>query len=125
MIKVDQKSLVLFLHQHLLKKIAAGIALRIEHSGLTATGVDQQAKSEREIRVLRKILDGLRTAVFLQREVIFREVADDLIVLVANRYRKSHDSNVDSDGSGGVLRRLFLGRVFIFILRVKGEVNPQ
>ncbi len=100
---MNEEGFVLGLHQHLIEKTAARVALRVEHVVLTATGIDEQTEGEREICLLRKIFDGLRTAVFLQREIVFREVADDLAMLVANGDGQRDHFDVNGDGGSGFL----------------------
>ena len=112
MIEVDEEGLVLGLHEHLVEKTAARVALGIEDAGLTAAGVDQQAEREREIRLLRKILDGLRAAVFLKREIVFGEVADDLAMVVAYGYGQRDYFDIDREcGSGSIVLTLRLRRL--------------
>src|SRR5260370_41483969 len=83
-VKVNEECFVLFLDKHLIEKTAAGVPLRIEDAGLTTAGIDEQTQREREIRFLRKIADRLRAAVFLKREIVFADVSNDLVMLVAN-----------------------------------------
>src|ERR1700683_4275265 len=100
---MDKEGFVLGLHEHLIKETAACISLRIKDVGLTAAGVDQQTERERQFGFLRKIFDRLRPAIFLQREIVFGEVADDLAMLVANRDGQRYDLDVDGNGRSGVL----------------------
>ena len=102
-IEVNKEGFVLGLHEHLIEKTAARVALRVEHLVLTATGIDEQTKGEREICLLRKIFDGLRAAIFLQREIVFSEVADDLAMFVANRDGQRDHFDVNGDGGCGFL----------------------
>jgi hypothetical protein len=102
-IEVNKEGFVLGLHQHLINKTAARVALRVEHVVLTATGIDEQAKRKREVCLLRKIFDGLRAPVFLQREIVFSEVADDLAMFVANGDRQRDHFDVNRDGGNRFL----------------------
>src|SRR5580700_615397 len=100
---MDEKGFVLWLHQHLIEKTAAGVALRLKDGGLTAAGVNQQSQRERKVSVLRKILDGLRSAVFLQREIVFGKIADNFAMFVADGDRQGNHLDVNGDGSRGFL----------------------
>src|SRR4029077_5581884 len=102
-VKVNEESLVLGLDEHLIEKTAARIPLRVEDIGLTAAGVNQQTQRERKIRFLRKIADSLRAAVFLKREIVFSEVADDLAMFVANGDGQRDYFDVDGDGGSALL----------------------
>lgn len=97
MVEVDDECLV-FGTQHLVKEAVAGAAFFAENPALAHAGVDQQTEREREIRFAAEVLDGLRAPIFLQGEVIFAQVIDDLAVLVAHRGKHVHDFHVDSDG---------------------------
>src|SRR4030081_3202771 len=69
-IKVNEEGFVLFLHEHLIEKTAARVALRVEDVGLTAAGVDEQTQRERKIRFLRKKTEGLRAGIFPKCEIV-------------------------------------------------------
>ena len=84
------------------KERKAGRTFLIDHAALTQTGVDQQTNGEREIGVTREVLDGLRTTVFFQLEIVFAEIADHGAVLVANRSEQIDHLGVGRE-SGGVL----------------------
>jgi len=105
MIEVDQECFVFCLHQHLLQEAAAGVPLRVEHFVLAAAGLDKQAESEREIGIGRKGPDRLRPPVFLQREVILGEVADDFAFLVAHGDGKRDDFDLGGCGGSRILRQ--------------------
>ena len=62
-----------------------GASLFIEQTHLAHAGVHQQAKRERQISVLGKVTDCLRTPVFFQQEIVFSQVMDDLPMLVTHR----------------------------------------
>src|ERR1700686_590093 len=102
-VKVNEEGFVLFLDKHLIEKTAARVSLRVEDVGLAAAGVDKQTQREWEIRFLRKIADSLRTAVFLKREIVFGEVADNLAMFVANGDGQRDYFDVDGDGGSGLL----------------------
>src|SRR5260370_35230949 len=89
-----------FLHEHLIEKTAARVPLRVEDVGLTSAGVDEQTQREREIRFLGKIADTVRAAVFLKREIVFGEVADDLAMFVPNGDGQRDCFNVDANSGG-------------------------
>src|ERR1039457_6203002 len=94
---MDEKLLVLLLHQHLIEKAATRIALLIQNLALTQTGIDQQPKRERQIRFLGKILDRLRPPIFPQREIVLGEMLYDLPMRAAlsARQRGAPDANRD------------------------------
>src|ERR1700675_1613521 len=100
---MNEEGSVLGLHQHLIEKTAARVSLRVEDVGLAPAGVGEQTQREREIRVLGKILDVLRTTVFLKREGLFGEVADDLAVFVANGDRQRNYFDIDGNGGSDIL----------------------
>ena len=58
----------------------AGAAFGLEHLSLTHAGIDHQPDGQRKVRFLREITDDLRAAVFGEGEVVFRQVADNLIL---------------------------------------------
>jgi hypothetical protein len=79
-VKLHDEQLILGLAQNLIEEAETGAALGLQHLLLTHTGIDHQSDGERQIRVLGKITDGLCAAVFGKREVVFRQVVDDLVL---------------------------------------------
>ena len=128
MIKVDDEGVVLGVAQHVLEELEAGRPLLIDHAALTQTGVDQQPNGEREIGVTREVLDGLRTTVFFQLEIVFAEIADHGAVLVANSSEQIDDLHIGGE-SGGVLcfcRGRLPGVELRFVLTLKlGDYEEQ
>src|SRR6266446_6375386 len=100
---MNEEGFVFFLNEHLIEKTAACVSLRVEDVGLTTAGVDEQTQRKWKIRFLRKIPDSLRAAVFLKREIVFGEVADDLAMFVANGDRQRDYFDVDGDSGSGLL----------------------
>ena len=102
-IEVDDACLVLALvAQHVVKEGVAGGTFFVEQAPLAQAGVHQQPEGERVIGVTREVLDGLRTTVFFQLEIVFAEIADHGAVLVANRSEQIDDLHIGRE-SGGVL----------------------
>src|SRR6185437_6882093 len=67
--------------QYLIEKAEAGSPLGVQHLLLAHAGVDHEADSKRKFRFLGKIADNLGPSVFSQDEIVFSEIADDLILL--------------------------------------------
>src|SRR6185312_13958181 len=84
MIEVDEEGDVLFLFQHLVEKFVAGGALVVQHIALAKTGVHEQAEGERQVALLRKIMDGLWGAVIGEDEIVFGEILDQRAVFIAH-----------------------------------------
>ena len=82
MIEVNDESLILVLAQHLVEEAMAGRAFLTEHALLAVTRVNQQTQRQREIGFLRKILDNLGPAIFLQLKIVFRQIPDELALFV-------------------------------------------
>jgi hypothetical protein len=106
MIEVEDKRFVLVVSEHLSEKGSAGIALLIQDTSLTQTGIDEQTERKGEIRVLGEIANGLELPVVVQHKIIFRQAADNLAVFVANRDRQRDDLDVDRDSNAIIGRGL-------------------
>jgi hypothetical protein len=87
---MQQKSFVVVWPQHLFKKLMAGRSLRRNHAPLTHAGIHQKSQCKRQVTLLREVLDHLRSPVFHQREVVFRQIFDNLPFLVAHRGKDVH-----------------------------------
>ncbi len=70
---------------------------------MAQAGVHQKSEAQRQIGLVREIIDGLRTAVFVQLEIVFGQVWDDLAVLIANGGQHADGFDLDRN-----LRRRFL-----------------
>src|SRR5580704_1596025 len=99
---MNEKCLVLRVGEHLVEKDFAGISLLVENVPLAKAGVDEQAERQGQVRVLRKILDHLRTAVFLKNEIVLSQIANDLSLLVTNGDRKRDHFYVDRHGGNAL-----------------------
>src|ERR1044071_10276673 len=78
------------------------MALLFQNAPLAQAGIHQQAERERQISIVRKVADRLRTPVLFQQKIVFSQVANDLAVLVA--HRSGHINYFYRDAkSGGLL----------------------
>src|SRR5689334_24437942 len=84
------------------------MALLFQNAPLAPTGIHQQTKRERQISIVRKVADRLRTPILFQQKIVFSQIVDDLSVLVAHRSRHIHYFYRDAK-SGGLLRILRVG----------------
>ncbi len=92
---MDDERLVFVLTKDPAQKCIACLPLIIEYPTLAQAGIHQQTERERKVGFSGEITDWLRVAVFFQQEIIFRKVALDLAVLVANRDRHIHHFHFD------------------------------
>ena len=76
--------------QHLVHELAGRLALVLHGARQAAAGVHQQSKAEGQVRLPRKALDGLRTAILGEREIALLQGGDQCAFFVAHRDRK-HD----------------------------------
>src|SRR5271169_4871447 len=97
---MDEESLVLRVGQHLVEKGLARRLFLVEGVVHTHTGVDQQAERQRQVRVYVEVLDSLGARVFEQGEVVFREIGDDLSLLVADGDRQGNNLYINRKSSG-------------------------
>ena len=67
------------------------------------------ADGEREIGFAREVVDGLRTAIFGESEVVFGEIVDDLAVLAADCGEDVDDLHFDRDGGSSIGGRARVG----------------
>ena len=81
-VKVNDKREVFLGPKDLAEELLAGVPLLRQDAAGAAAGVDQQPDGQRQVALLREVPDGLRTAVLVEMEVVFRQVADDLVLLV-------------------------------------------
>ena len=88
---MDDKGLVFLGAQDAIQKPKAGRLLLPENTPLAHAGVDQQAESQGQIRLVRKVLDHLRPAVFEHIEIVFAEHGDNVSLLVADGGEYVHD----------------------------------
>lgn len=100
MIEVNHKRQILILAEQLVEKRVACAALLINHFSLAQARVHQKAEAKRQITFVRKIVDGLRAAVFIQLEIVLAQVGDDFPVFVANR--GEHADGLDLDRNCGL-----------------------
>jgi hypothetical protein len=71
--------------EHLVEEDKASMPFALQNTPLTQAGVHQQSQGKRDITFPGKVADGLRTSIFLQNKVVFRQVVDDLSVLIPDR----------------------------------------
>src|SRR5215472_5422132 len=79
---------ILLLLQYLVEEAVAGVAFVRQHASHTAAGVDKQPDGQRKVALLREIFNGLRTAFLVELEVVFCEVANNVVLLIAYRGEK-------------------------------------
>ena len=83
-IEMDYEGEVLFGPEHLVEEPRTGVAFFPDQPALAAAGVDEKTERQGEIALLREIADGLRAAVLVEQELLFREVADNFALLIAH-----------------------------------------
>ena len=83
-IEVDHEGAVLIRPQHLAQKAFARVSLVGEYAPRAAAGIDQQSDGQRQVALLREVLDGLRAALLIEQEVVASQILDDLVLLVAD-----------------------------------------
>ncbi len=81
-VKMNDECLVFGGSQHLIQETIAGRFLLIQNTPLTHAGADKQAKRKGKVGFLRKIPNRLRMTIFLENEIVFGQIADDLAMLV-------------------------------------------
>ena len=89
------------LAQDLVEKLLARAALLGEHGALAAAHIDQQAERQRLVGLRREVANGLRPAVFFEREIVFGKSPDQLSLFIANGDQDV--DYVDAGGKGGLL----------------------
>src|SRR5579863_1555647 len=92
----DQERLIDAFAQHLLEELSAGRKLLRENLNLAQAEVDQQTQRQGEIVLPREVADGLRLAVFLNREIVLVELVHEFAALIAHRHQQADD--VDTGG---------------------------
>ena len=70
--------------KHLVKEGKAGVAFAFQNTSLAEARVHQEAERKWHVAFAGKVTDGLGTSVLFQDEVVLRQVADDLSVLIAH-----------------------------------------
>ena len=106
---MNDECLVFGSSQHLIQETLAGRSLLIQNIPLTHAGIDKQAECEGKVGFLRKIANRLRATIFLEQEVVFGQIADDLTMLVPDSDRQSDHFDVDRQ-RGRRARILTMGR---------------
>ena len=101
-VEVNHVGLVL-VGENLAEKRTADFFLHVEHSHLAAGRIDEDAEGERQVRFGGEVFDGLRFAVFEDREVVFGKVGHECAMLVLDVKEKSDDVDADFQGLGGLL----------------------
>lgn len=96
-IEVDEESLVLLRAQCAVEKGVTRAALLIEDTPLAEACVNKQPEGEGKIALAREILDGLRAAIFFDREVGLIQGCDDLAVLVTDGCVDRHELHFGGD----------------------------
>jgi hypothetical protein len=81
-VKMNDECLVFGSSEHLIQETLARRSLLIQNIPLTHAGVDKQSKREGKVGFLRKIANRLRATIFLEEEIVFGQIADDLAMLV-------------------------------------------
>jgi hypothetical protein len=99
-----------------------GALLDIQQVSLAGADVDQQADGQRQIGFAREVFDGLRLAVFEDREIVLGQVADQAAVLVMHRSQYVDQRNVHGDGRRQILGGLICG---LSCGGVLGQVGQQ
>ncbi len=99
-IEMDEEGLVFVFAENVVEEGAAGGTLLIEDAALAEAGVDEEAEGEREVGLLGEIGDSLGLAVLLESEIVFREIANDGAVFIANGGEEIDGGDVDGDGRG-------------------------
>src|SRR4051812_27677663 len=103
---MDDECFVLAFAHDVSQKGEAGNALWFDEAALAAAGVNQQTKRQRKIGLFREVADRLRPAVVVKLEIVFRQVIDELTMLVA--YGGKYVDNFDVRGEGRSRRLLLL-----------------
>jgi hypothetical protein len=101
-IEPDHERLVLRFLDDLIEEQTAGGLFVVDNSALAQAGIHQQADGQRQVRLPRKIPDGLGIAVFLEAEILFVEIAHELAAAVANGGQKI--DHLDAGLEDGVFR---------------------
>ncbi len=78
----------------------AGGALLIQDPALAHTGIDQQAKGQRQVGFFGEVSDGLGVAVLFDGKIVFSQSADELAMLVAHGGEHADHFDVDGDRRG-------------------------
>src|SRR3979490_1818669 len=95
---MDYEGLV-FGSEELLKKADAGLLLVAENTVLAHAGVDKEAEGQRKIGFTGEVLDHLRVAILLEREVFLVEMGDDLALPVVNGGQNVDHFHISRKGS--------------------------
>ena len=91
---MNDERLVFGSSQHLIQETLAGCSLLIQNIPLTHAGVDKQAEREGKVGFLRKIANRLRVTIFLEQEVVFGQIANDLAMLIPDSDRQGDHFDV-------------------------------
>ena len=98
MIEVDEEGLVFVFAEDMVEERAAGGAFLVEDAALAEAGVDEEAEGEGETGFFGEVGDGLGLGVLFEGEVVFREIADDVAVFVADGGEEIDGGDVYGDG---------------------------
>jgi len=97
-IEVDEEGFVFVFAEDMVEEGMAGGAFLVENAALAEAGVDEEAEGEREIGLFGEIGDGLGLGVLIEGEVVFREIAEEVAVFVADGGEKIYGGDVYGDG---------------------------
>jgi hypothetical protein len=101
-IEVNDESFVPIFAHHLIQKAMAGAALLVENAALAHAGVDEETKGQRKVGIASEVVNGLRSTILAESEIIFGKVVDDFAVLIADSGEHIDDFDLDGDGCGGI-----------------------
>src|SRR5262249_52295847 len=94
--------------QDLAQKFTANFLFHVEHTGLATAGIDQNAQSQRKIRLRGKILDGLRLAILQNLKIFLLETGDQSSFLIPHIEEELHHIHVDFQGGRSLVLILVL-----------------
>src|SRR5208283_2530283 len=105
-VEVNPKRQILVLPQQLIQKAVARASFLIQHPPLTQTRVHQQPHPQRHVALPHKVADRLRPPVLRHRKILFRQIRDDLSMLIPHRSQHANRLHLYRNLRRCPLRRL-------------------
>src|SRR5215469_2258691 len=81
---MNEESEIFVLTEKVVQEAIAGTPLLVENGTLAQAGVNEQTKTKGQIAFPGEKSNRLRTAIFLERKIVFGEIRNDFAVLVMN-----------------------------------------
>jgi hypothetical protein len=115
-VKVNHEREIFIFPQQVVQKAMARGSFFLQYTPLAQTRVHQQSQPQWQIILACEIINRLRPPIFVHDKILFRQVRNNLSMLVPHRNRHTHSLHIHRNFGGASLLRLGL-RLCILILR--------